>query len=100
MYINVCMYICTYIFKNSKVKLKYSCNSEFHAKAIIRDVISTLSKNKQKIFVMLRRKIQNTNTHKTKVHCFFFACFNKNFFKYLHFLISSDFLSNVLLSLM
>ena len=28
-----------YIFKNGKIKLKYSCNSEFHAKAIIRHII-------------------------------------------------------------
>ena len=72
------MYIYIYIFKNGKIKLKYSCNSEFHAKAIIRHIISFLSKNKQ-IFVMFRRKIKNTNTHKTKVYCFFFTCVNKNF---------------------
>ena len=37
-----------YIFKNGKIKLKYSCNSKFHAKAIIRHIISFLSKNKPK----------------------------------------------------
>ena len=50
------MYI--YIYSKGKIKLKYSCNSEFHAKAIIRHVIYFLSKNKKKIFVMIRRKIQ------------------------------------------
>ena len=48
---------------------------------------------------MFRRKIKNTNTHKTKVYCFFFTCVNKNFFKCLHLLISSGFLFNMLLSL-
>ena len=93
-----------YIFKNHKIKPKYSCNSEFHAKAIIRHIISFLSKNKQKnLFVKFRIKIQNTNMDKTKVHGFFFTSsffFNKNLFKCLHLLISSDNLFNMLLSLM
>ena len=37
--------------------------------------------------------------HKTKAHCFVFTCFNKNFLKCLHLVISSDFLCNMLLSL-
>ena len=57
LYIHI--YICIiYIFKNGKIKLKYSCNPEFHAKAIIRHIISSLSKNKQNIFVRFRIKIQ------------------------------------------
>ena len=47
----------------------------------------------------LEEKDKNTNTHKTKVHCFFFTCFHKNLFKCLHLSISSDFLFNLLLSL-
>ena len=48
-----------YMFKIGKIKLKYSCNSEFHAEAIIRHIISFLSKNKQKnIFVRFRIKIK------------------------------------------
>ena len=31
-----------------KIKLKYSCNSDFHAEAIIRYIIPSLSKKKQK----------------------------------------------------
>ena len=85
-----------YIFKKSKIKLKYSCNSEFHAKGIIRHVISFWSKNKQKIFLMFRIKMcKNINTHKSKFHCFFFAIFSKNFYKCLHLLKSSDFLFNM-----
>ena len=38
--------------------------------------------------------------HKTKVYYFFFTCFNENLFKCLNLLISSDFLLNMLLSLM
>ena len=67
-----------YIFKSGKIKLKYSCNSEFHAKAIIRHIISFLSKNKQEKYLLcLEEKYKNTNTYKTKVHCFFFTCFNR-----------------------
>ena len=42
------IYIISYIFKNGKIKLKYSCNYEFHPKAIVRHIISFLFKNKQK----------------------------------------------------
>ena len=48
-----------YIFKNGKIKLKYSCKSGFHAKAIIGHIIFFLSKNKQKnIFVTFRIKMR------------------------------------------
>ena len=47
-----------YIFKNRKRKLRYSCNSEFHAKAIIRHIISFLSKNKN-IFVRFSIKYKH-----------------------------------------
>ena len=82
-----------------KIKPKYSCKSCFYAKAIIRHIISFSSKNNQDIFVKFRIKIENTNTFKTKVHCFFFTCFNNNLFECPHLSISSDVLFNMLLSL-
>ena len=50
LYIYLYMYIYIYkeyIFKKGKIKLKHSCNPEFHARAIIRHRISFLSKNKE-----------------------------------------------------
>ena len=35
--------------------------------------------------------MQNTYAYKTKIHCFFFTCFNNNFFKCLHLLRSTYF---------
>ena len=85
------MYI--YIFKSGKIKLKYSCNSEFHAKAIIRNVISFLSKNKQKYLLYLEKKYKIQKRIKLR-----FTVFS------LHVLIRTfliqDFLFNMLLSLM
>ena len=41
-----------YILKIHKIKPKYSCSSEFHAKVIIRHIISFLSRNKQKTYLL------------------------------------------------
>ena len=74
LHIYICIYIYIYIFKSGKIKLIYSCNSESHAKAIIRHIISFLSKNKERNkFVKFKIKIQKYEyiyTHETKVQCF------------------------------
>ena len=51
----------------------------------------------KKPLLCLEEKYKNTNTHKTKFHCFFFTRFNKNLFKFLHLLISSDFFQYVVI---
>ena len=64
------MYI--YIYSKGKIKLKYSCNSEFHAKAIIRDVISFSSKNKQEYLLCLEEKYKIQIRIKLRVTVFLY----------------------------